>query len=301
VKDKPSFGRVITAMVTPFDRDFKVDINVAVKLAKWLENNGSDALVIAGSTGEGTSLEDSEKLSLFEAVVNAVNIPVIASVGSASTSHSIELVKNTAKLGVAGFLAVSPYYIRPSQAGIKEHFKALAGESELPFILYNIPVRTGRKIANITILNLIESCPNIVGVKDATGDVYSASVLLKDCPDNFELYSGDDSLTLSFCAIGAVGVISVASHWAGEPMSRMLKEFFSGNIKGAKDIHKSLIDSFNFETSEDYPNPMPTKALLRSLGIPVGECRLPLAASDDVLNDMAADILKSFKLVADGF
>ncbi|HWH34515.1 MAG TPA: 4-hydroxy-tetrahydrodipicolinate synthase [Acidimicrobiales bacterium] len=281
------FGPVVTAMVTPFDDDLGVDYDVAVSLARWLADHGSSGLVLAGTTGESPTLTDDEKIELFRTVAEAVTVPVLAGVGSADTRHSIELVRAAAATGVAAMLVVTPYYSRPSQAGLFAHFSAVAGASELPVVIYDIPPRTGRKVATDTLVALAREIPNVVAVKDAAANPPEAARLLARTPASFELYSGDDAYTLPLLAVGAVGVISVASHWAGAETTAMIAAFEKGDVAGARAHHRTLLPSFAFEASEEAPNPLPTKAMMRVLGHPVGQCRPPMGPAPAGLEDEA--------------
>ncbi len=209
------FGRVLTAMVTPFDADGALDLDGARTLARYLQDHGNEGLVVAGTTGEAPVLTDSERLDLFAAVVEAVTIPVIAGSGTNDTAHSIHMTKEASRLGVAGILAVCPYYNRPSQAGIEAHIRAVAASTDLPVVVYDIPVRTGRKITSATLLRLAREVPNIVGLKDAAGNPAETANVIAQAPAGYEVYSGDDGLTLPLMAVGAVGVIGVATAWSG--------------------------------------------------------------------------------------
>jgi 4-hydroxy-tetrahydrodipicolinate synthase len=209
------FGAVVTAMVTPFDDAGALDLDGAVTLARWLVDHGSDGLVVAGTTGEAPVLSDAEHVDLWQAVAEAVTVPVIAGTGTNDTRHSIHRTALATAAGVDGILVVTPYYSRPSQHGLADHFAAVADSTSLPVMLYDIPVRAGRKIAHDTMLRLARAVPNIVGVKDAAGDIPASARLAAEAPDGFEVYCGDDSLALAFLAVGAVGLVSVASHWAG--------------------------------------------------------------------------------------
>ena len=203
--DAPRFGRVITAMVTPFDDDGALDLGVAVELAKWLVAHGSDGLVLTGSTGESAVLTDDEKFALWQAVADQVAVPVIAGTGSNDTPHSIAMTRRAVEAGVDGVLLVTPYYNRPSQAGIHEHFRVCAESAgELPVMLYDIPVRSGRRIALDTMLRLAREVPNIVALKDAAADPPTTAHLIAHAPAGFEVYSGDDNMTLPLLAVGAV-------------------------------------------------------------------------------------------------
>lgn len=285
------FGAVVTAMVTPFDQDGRVDLDAAASLARWLVDHGSEGLVVTGSTGEATALTDAERVDLWRAVTDSVTVPVVAGTGSAATDHTVELTRQAAGCGVAGAIVVTPYYCRPSQAGLEAHYRAVASATDLPLLLYDIPVRTGRKIDHSTVLKLARDLPNVVGIKDAAGDVAAAARLASAAPGHFELYSGDDSLTLALLAAGAVGVVGVATHWAGSQMAEMITAFEKGDVVRARHINAGLFDSYAFESSEDAPNPVPAKAMMRVLGLPVGECRLPMGPTPPGLEDRAREVL----------
>ncbi len=288
----PRFGEVLTAMVTPFDDDLALDVDGAVTLARWLVDQGNDGLVVAGTTGESATLSDDEKLTLWEAVAGAVSVPVLAGTGSNDTAHSVELTSRAAGLGIAGVLAVTPYYSRPPQAGLAAHFRAVAeAAGPLPVVVYDIPIRTGRKVATDTLLALARDVPNVVAVKDAAGDPAETSRLVAAAPGGFEVYAGDDALTLALLAVGAVGVVGVASHWAAGPMGEMVRAFAKGDVSEARRLQATLLSSFAFETSERAPNPLPAKAILRALGLPAGQCRLPLGPAPDGLDDEARLLL----------
>ncbi len=285
------FGAVLTAMVTPFDEEGRLDLDAAVTLARWLVDNGNDGLVVTGTTGEATTLSDVEKADVWRAVAEAVTVPVVAGAGSNDTAHSVELVKTAGQCGVSGILAVTPYYNRPSQAGIAAHFTAVAEATSLPVMLYDIPVRTGRKIAHDTLLHLLQEVPNIVAVKDAASELHGSARLVAEAPDGFELYSGEDGVTLPLLSIGAVGTVSVASHWTAALQGEMLAAYFKGDVETARRINARLLPSFDFETGDGAPNPIPSKAMLRVLGLRVGQCRLPMGPAPDGLEDRAREIL----------
>ena len=288
----PRFGRVITAMVTPFDDDGALDLPAAVDLARWLASHGSDGLVLSGSTGESSVLTDDEKVDLWRAVAEAVTIPVIAGTGSNDTAHSVKMTALAAQSGVDGVLVVTPYYNRPSQAGLYEHFRAVAESAgTLPVVLYDIPIRSGRRIATSTMLRLAREVPAVVALKDAAADPPTTAHLAAQAPAGFEIYSGDDVMTLPLLAVGAVGVISVAAHWVGPQLRAAIDAFLSGDLATAIAGNAELLDSFDFESSAEYPNPLPAKAVLRSLGLRVGQCRLPMGASTPELDAQAAKVL----------
>lgn len=288
----PSIGRVATAMVTPFDERGELDLDAAVELANWLVENGSDSLVLAGTTGESPTLTESEELVLFRTVRDAVSVPVVAGAGSNSTATAVEQTRRAGETGVDAILSVAPYYNRPSQAGLEAHFRAVAAATDLPVIVYDIPGRTGRKIATETLLRLAHDVPNITGLKDAAGDPAETARVIAEAPSGFEVYSGDDPLTLPLLAVGAVGVISVASHWVGRQMGEMIDAFLKGDLAAARRINAELIASYDFETGDDAPNPIPTKTLLRVLGLKVGECRPPMGPAPDGLADRARKVLE---------
>jgi 4-hydroxy-tetrahydrodipicolinate synthase len=278
-------------MATPFDPAGRVDLEGSVTLARHLVAHGNDGLVVAGTTGEAPTLSDDERVDLWRCVAEAVDVPVIAGSTSNDTAHSVELTARAATCGVAGILAVTPYYSRPSQAGLEAHFRAVAAATSLPLVLYDIPVRTGRKIATDTLVRLAEEVPNIVAVKDAAGDPQATARLLARAPAGFECYSGDDGLTLPLLAVGACGVISVAAHWCGEEFAEMIRRFVAGDVAGAIEVQRALLDSFAYETGDEAPNPLPTKAMLRVLGLPAGQCRLPLGEAPPWLEERAKSVL----------
>ncbi|MCU1451713.1 MAG: 4-hydroxy-tetrahydrodipicolinate synthase [Acidimicrobiales bacterium] len=289
------FGSVITAMVTPFDDGLALDIDAAVSLARWLTDNGSDGLVLTGTTGEGPVLTDEEDVELWRAVTEAVTVPVVAGTGSNDTAHTVELTKRAERCGVAGVLVVTPYYNRPGQAGLEAHFRAVAGATQLPVVLYDIPIRTGRKIAHDTFVRLSD-VTNIVGVKDAALDPAGSARLRAAMPESFEIYSGDDDQTLAMMATaGAVGVISVASHWAGPQIAEMIAAFEKGDVIGAREANARLIPSWDFRGNDTAPSPIPTKAMLRMLGHAVGQCRLPIGPAPAGLEEKAREVLEQLQ------
>ncbi|MGA1542549.1 MAG: 4-hydroxy-tetrahydrodipicolinate synthase, partial [Ilumatobacteraceae bacterium] len=270
------FGRVLTAMVTPFGSDGALDLDAARRLARWLQDHGNDGLVVAGTTGESPVLTDDERLSLFAAVIEAVTIPVVAGTGTNDTSHSVHMTKEATRLGAAGILAVTPYYNRPSQAGIAGHMGAMADATDLPVVLYDIPVRSGRKINSATILELARRHGNVLALKDAAGSPGETASVIANASEGFEVYSGDDSLTLPLLSVGAVGVIGVATHWTGPDHQIMFDRWQAGDSVGARRVNQALLPSFAYETGDDAPNPIPSKVMMNHLGVPVGECRLPM-------------------------
>ncbi len=290
------FGRVLTAMVTPFDENGALDVDAAVKLAKWLVEQGNDGLVVAGTTGESPTLTIDEKLTLFEAVAGAVTVPIVAGTTGSNTVQDIGLTAEAEQLGVAGILGVCPYYNRPSQAGIEAHFRAIAANTDLPVVLYDIPVRTGRKIAHETIVRLANDVGNIVALKDAAGNPGATSMVLQDVGAGFEVYSGDDAMTLPLLAVGGVGVIGVATHWTAPDMAEMFSAWGRNDISAAQKANARQLESFGFETGDLAPNPVPAKAMLRTLGHAVGEPRLPMGPTPAGLEDTARGVYE--RLVA---
>src|SRR5580692_4507666 len=274
-------------MVTPFDDSGALDLDGAVTLARWLAANGSDGLVVAGTTGEAPVLSDTESVDLWRAVAEAVTIPVIAGTGTNDTRHSIRRTTMATEAGVDAILLVTPYYSRPSQHGLADHFAVVADSTTLPVMLYDIPVRAGRKIAHDTMLRLARAVPNILAVKDAAGDVPGTARLVAEAPDGFEVYCGDDNLALAFLALGAVGVVSVASHWAGVEFGQMVDAFAKGDVDRARSLNARLMESYDFESSDAHPNPVPAKAACRALGLPAGQCRMPLGAAAPELDGQA--------------
>lgn len=289
------FGRVVTAMVTPFNADGSLNLDGARRLAKWLQDNGNDGLVVAGTTGESPVLTDDERLSLFAAVTEAVTIPVIAGTGTNDTAHSVHMTKEATKLGVAGILAVTPYYNRPPQSGIEGHMRAVAASTSLPVVVYDIPARTGRKIATSLIIKLATEVPNIVALKDAAGNPAETAVLMAQAPAGFELYSGDDGLTLPFMAIGGSGVIGVATHWTASDHQEMFALWEKGDTNGARRVNARMLESFSFETGDDHPNPIPSKVMMNVLGLQVGEARLPMGIPPAGLEERAKKVLENLR------
>jgi 4-hydroxy-tetrahydrodipicolinate synthase len=269
------FGRVSTAMVTPFDKKGHIDFAKTTQLVNYLIENGSDSLVVAGTTGESPTLSKEEKLALFQHVVQVVKrrVPVIAGTGSYNTYESIELTKKAEQLGVDAIMLVGPYYNKPNQEGLYQHFKAIAGSTKLPVMVYNIP---GRSVVNIlpeTIIRL-SAIPNIVAVKEASGDLGAMTKIIAGTDDNFALYSGDDGLALPVLAIGGVGVISVASHVIGNQMQEMVQAFLNGERQQAAKLHQQLLPIMQGLFAA--PNPVPVKTALQIKGLDVGSVRLPL-------------------------
>ncbi|HIE08999.1 MAG TPA: 4-hydroxy-tetrahydrodipicolinate synthase [Armatimonadetes bacterium] len=275
------FGRLITAMVTPFDTELKVDYDKAGELAERLVKEGSDGLLVAGTTGESPTLTDEEKLELYRVVKEAVGgrAKVIAGTGTNCTAKSIELTKKAEEVGVDGILLVAPYYNKPPQEGLYRHFRAVAEATDLPVLLYNIPSRSAVNLEAKTVARLAE-VPNIVGIKEASGNMGQVAEIVRLTGGEFLVYSGNDSDTLSILALGGVGVISVASHLAGPMMKEMIEAYVKGEVSRAAELNAKLAPLFKvlFITT----NPIPVKAALEMVGFPVGAPRPPLveATSD---------------------
>jgi len=269
------FGRLLTAMITPFTDEGEVDFGQAWRLARYLVDQGSDGLVVTGTTGESPTLTTDEKVALYRTVVEAVGTraTVVAGTGTYDTRESVDLSARAAESGCGALMAVTPYYSRPPQPGLVAHFSAIAESTDLPVILYNIPGRTGRLIEVGTLAALAEH-PKIVAVKDAVDDVAFTIASRAALPDDFLIYSGSDKFTLPQMSVGAYGVISVVSHLAGPQVRRMVDAAATGDLAEAQRLHFGLLPLF--EACFVEPNPIPVKAGLNALWEPVGSPRLPL-------------------------
>jgi 4-hydroxy-tetrahydrodipicolinate synthase len=277
------FGKVLTAMVTPFAEDGSLDLAGAAALARWLVDQGNDGLVIAGTTGEAPTLSDDEAVELWRAVRAAVDVPVLAGTGSNDTRHTIELSRRAAETGVDALLVVSPYYNRPTQAGLEEHFRAVAAAVDLPIMVYDVPTRTGRAIEVDTLVRLAVEVPSIVALKDARGNPTDAAAIVAGAPEDFDLYSGDTGLTLPLLAVGAVGVVGVSTHWSAGVTAEMIAAFEKGDVRTAREINARLLPSFAVETGPTWVHTTAAKAGMALLGQPAGPTRLPLAPLDDAV------------------
>ncbi|HEX6568088.1 MAG TPA: 4-hydroxy-tetrahydrodipicolinate synthase [Acidimicrobiales bacterium] len=285
------FGKVLTAMVTPFHDDGALDLDGAATLAQWLVAQGNDGLVIAGTTGEAPTLSDDEKVELWRAVRAAVDVPLLAGTGSNDTRHTIGLSQRAAETGVDGLLVVSPYYNRPPQAGLEAHFRAVAAATDLPIVMYDVPSRTARVIAVDTIVRLATEVPSIVGLKDARGNPAEAARIVAASPDDFDVYSGDDGLTLALLAVGAVGLIGVATHWSAGLHAEMVAAHGKGDLTRAREVNARLVASFTVETGDTWVHTSAAKAALAALGQPAGPLRLPLPPLDDDVRAAVARVL----------
>jgi len=285
---QPPFGRLLTAMVTPFKDDLSIDWAGVEKLAAHLVSTGHDGIVVNGTTGEAPTTSDDEKIEIIKVVRNAVSgrSKVIAGAGNNETTHSVEQAEMAAKAGADGLLVVTPYYNKPPQAGIEAHFRAMADATDVPVMLYDIPGRTGMQIEPDTIVKLAAH-PNIVALKDAKGDVSSTSWVIKRC--GIPVYSGDDILNLPLLSVGAVGFVSVCGHTVGADLRAMLDAWFSGNSEKALEIHQKLLPVYTgtFRTQ----GAILTKAALSMMGLPGGKVRLPLVdATESQVSQLREDL-----------
>ncbi|MGB3757773.1 MAG: 4-hydroxy-tetrahydrodipicolinate synthase [Rivularia sp. (in: cyanobacteria)] len=290
------FGNVITAMVTPFKEDGSVNYDVAEKLAVHLAQNGTDTFIVCGTTGESPSMTWDEEYQLFKCVLQAVSgkAKVIAGCGSNSTKEAVAATQEAAKMGVHGSLQVVPYYNKPPQAGLYRHFQAIAeAVPELPLLLYNVPGRTGQNLQPQTVARLAE-IDNIIGIKESTGNIDQASQMRRLTPPEFQIYSGDDYMTLPLLSIGANGIVSVASHLVGLQLQQMIQAFKDGKVQAATDIHLKLFPLFKvlFATA----NPIPVKAALNLQGWDVGSTRLPLYEAESELTQQLETVLEELNL-----
>ncbi len=294
-KNGRALGRVITAMVTPFAEDGQVNFAEVERLVEHLIQTGSEGIVVAGTTGEAPTLSHREKLELFRVVKQAVagRAKVIAGTGNYNTAESVELTKEAEQVGVDGVLLVCPYYNRPNQEGLYQHFKTVSQATSLPVILYNIPSRTGRNIEASTTLRLAEEVPNVVGVKEASGDMKQVADICAKAPDGFAVWSGNDEDTFHIVALGGVGVISVVSHICGQECRKMIEALEKGDLATARKIHFQLMPLVRVLFPPTSPNPAPIKAALNLLGFKVGNPRLPLVPCTDAEVDNIRFVLQA--------
>jgi 4-hydroxy-tetrahydrodipicolinate synthase len=289
-------GQVITAMVTPFKNDLSVDYDKAAELADHLIEHGSDGLVVSGTTGESPTLTDAEKIALFKTVKETIGKKgvVIAGTGNYNTAESIELTKEAEKVGVDACMLVVPYYSRPPQPGLFAHFRSVAESTDLPVILYNVPSRTGRNLEADTTIAL-SKVPNIIAVKEASGDLEQAAKIVQGSEEGFQVLSGDDIATLPMLSIGAIGVISVASHVCGEEIQTMISLYRAGNHTEALSVHLKLMPLFKvlFITT----NPIMVKAACKLRGINAGGLRLPLVEATEAETDKLKKVMEDLDLV----
>lgn len=290
-----NLGSIVTAMITPFDESGAVDTREAARIATWLVDRGNDGLVVAGSTGEGQTLSRDERNGLIAAVKEAAGerAAVIANAGSNDTRDSAAAAKEAERAGADAILAVVPYYNKPTQTGMIAHFSAIAQATPLPIVIYNIPGRTAANMLPETLLQLAREHENIVGVKESSGDLLQIGTILADRDPGFIVYSGDDPLFLPCLAMGADGVVGVASHLCSPQYRALLDAYRSGNVDEAASIHRSLLPLIRalFATT----NPIPVKWAMRQLGFKTGECRLPLDGMPDALADRLRPLIQPYR------
>ncbi len=294
----PYFGRLLTAMVTPMNHDGSINYEAMADFADWLIDNGSDGLVVCGTTGESPTISTEEKLELFRTVVKRVNkrVPVIAGTGSNNTAGTVELTKAAEATGVDGFLVVGPYYNKPPQEGFYQHFKAIANATELPVIIYNVPGRTSSNILPQTVVRLAQDCKNIVAIKEAAGCVSQVAELYSVLPEDFSIYSGDDMLILPFMSVGATGLISVVSNTGGQLLQDLMQAFEAGKVKEAMDLNAKMLPVAKamFITT----NPIPVKEAVSMLTpINAGPVRLPLVPMSESEKEKVCDVFKKYGLI----
>lgn len=289
---EPRFGRMIPAMVTPFDENLELDLKQARALARRLVKGGSDALVINGTTGESPTVFYPQKMKLFEAVVAEVGgeVPIIANVGDNCTADTVDFAQDVQKLGVDAFMLVVPYYNKPPQEGLYQHFKTIAESVDLPCILYNIPGRCVINMTAETTLRLANDVENIVAIKEASGNLEQVAAIIKDAPDGFDVYSGDDSLTYEMMKLGAAGVISTAGNVSPARMKEITTLCAAGNFEEAKKAHDAFLPLMDelFVTA----NPIMVKEALNLAGFPVGGVRLPLVNATEEQSAHLAQVMK---------
>lgn len=294
----PYFGRLLTAMVTPFNADGSVNYEKAADLAEWLINNGSDGLVVAGSTGEAATMSAEEKLELFRVVVNRINkrVPVIAGTGSNNTADSVKMTKMAEAMGVDGALIVGPYYNKPTQEGFYQHFAAVAQSTGLPIIVYNVPGRTASNIFPAIVARLAADFENIVAIKEAAGNVAQVAELYSVLPEEFTIYSGDDGLILPFMSVGATGLISVLSNIGGGILQDVMQAYEDGRVREAAKLNARMVPLANAMFIET--NPIPVKAAVTLVtGIDAGQPRLPLTPMEPANKAKMVAVLQEYGLV----
>lgn len=294
----PYFGRLLTAMVTPFNADGSVNYEKAADLAEWLINNGSDGLVVAGSTGEAATMSAEEKLELFRVVVNRINkrVPVIAGTGSNNTADSVKMTKMAEAMGVDGALIVGPYYNKPTQEGFYQHFAAVAQSTGLPIIVYNVPGRTASNISPAIVARLAADSGNIVAIKEAAGNVAQVAELYSVLPEEFTIYSGDDGLILPFMSVGATGLISVLSNIGGGILQDVMQAYEDGRVREAAKLNARMVPLANAMFIET--NPIPVKAAVTLVtGIDSGQPRLPLTPMEPANKAKMVAVLQEYGLV----
>ncbi len=289
------FGTVLTAMVTPFTADGDLDLDGAQNLARYLVANGNDGVVVAGTTGESPTITKEEQRDLIAAVREAIpGRPLVAGAGSNDTRSSVINTEMATAAGADAILSVAPYYNRPSQQGLFDHFAAGAAATDLPVMIYDVPGRTGRKIATDTIVRLAAGIDNIVALKDAAGDPGETAVCaarLAEVDPDFEIYSGDDGLTLPFLSVGAVGVVGVVTHYVGGLMSDMIAAHTAGDVQRAMQLNRRMVPAYGHFAYDDAPSPVPTKAMMNLLGVSVGPCRPPMGPTPGDMEQRCKGVL----------
>jgi 4-hydroxy-tetrahydrodipicolinate synthase len=293
------WGQVITAMVTPFDSHGRIDEGGVVRLMDYLFENGSDGLVVCGTTGESPALSHDEKLRLFRLVKDAARGrgPVLAGTGSNDTAATLQLSREAAALGVDGLLLVTPYYNKPSQEGLYQHFRVVAEAVSIPVMLYNVPPRTSVNMEAATVLRLARDVPNITAVKEASSNLVQVSEIVASAPQGFSVYSGEDGIVLPTLAVGGVGVVSVTSHVVGRDLKAMHRAFFSGDLREAARLHAKMLPMVRALFQPTTPSPAPLKAAMDMLGVPVGGVRLPLVDANERETEIVRAALQSYGLL----
>jgi 4-hydroxy-tetrahydrodipicolinate synthase len=287
------FGSVLTAMVTPFTGDGGLDLHGAQKLARYLVSNGNDGVVVAGTTGESPAISYDEQRELIMAIREAIpDASLVAGAGSNDTRTSIKNTEMATEAGADGILSVAPYYNKPSQAGLLAHFRASAAATDLPIMVYDVPGRTSKKIETATLVELSE-VDNIVALKDAAADPAETASLLAQVPEDFEVYSGDDSLTLPLLSVGAVGVVGVVTHYVGQIMADMITAHREGRVADAMNLNRQMMPAYAHFGYDDAPSPVPTKSIMNLLGLSVGDCRLPMGPAPDDMELRSKTVLSA--------
>ncbi len=290
------FGSVLTAMVTPFTATGDLDLDGAQNLAKYLVANGNDGVVVAGTTGESPTISFEEQRDLMVAVREAIpNAIMVAGAGSNDTRSAVKNTEMVTDVGADCVLAVTPYYNRPSQQGLYEHFKASAEATDCPVMLYDVPGRTSRKLESATIVELAK-VPNVVALKDAAGDPSATAEVIASVGDDFEVYSGDDGMTLPLLSVGAVGVVGVITHYMGQAMSDMVAAYEKGSVAEAMKLNQSMMAAYGHFAYDDAPSPVPTKSIMNLLGVSVGSCRLPMGPEPADMAERSRSVIAALSL-----
>lgn len=289
---QPRFGRMIPAMITPFDKNREVDFKQAAAFGRRLIEDGSDALLVCGTTGENPTISWEQRLQLFETMVNAADgdVPVIANVGSNCTADSVKFARDAKEIGVDGIMAVVPYYNKPPQEGLYQHFKTIASSTDLPIIVYNIPGRCGVNMEAETTLRLARDCKNIVAVKEASGKLDQIQQIIEGAPEDFTVYSGDDAKTYDVMKSGGAGVITTIGNVTPDRMKEIVELCANGDFDAAQTAHRKLLPLMKqlFVTS----NPILVKAAINLIGFPVGGVRLPLVDATQEQIDELAQVMR---------